>query len=315
MNDIIVDTTPLNLLAEKAKFFEDPTYNPQFEYTRALTELELHVWGEPQEKFYQHAVKLLAEYPHTPLEHPEYVSQEDIQAAVTHFNREYHLDDPIGVEFSDRFVTRCRIAKKTIYFQLPLRYTKDKFQDLYRHEFESHMLRRLNHRLQPWGQTFTIFEPDFRRTEEGIAGLHTHLLRKDKVFRKSYLTYIAVYTAQRASFTKVFHTLREYHVSESTAWNIAVRTKRGLTDTSQPGGLTKDISYFEGAVQVWDWLMKPENNPRDLYLGRLSLVQIPEYKSQSTTETLRYPVFMQNPDEYLKLIAEIGHLNHFQELV
>ncbi len=315
MSDIITDTTPLNLLEEKAKFVDDKTYNPQFKYNRSFTAQELTVWGPPQLKYYDHAVRMMTRYPHQRADQPVYVSPTDIEAAVDHFNHEYHLLEPISVEFSADFVTRCRISTKTLFFQLPLHYTQDKFQDLYRHELETHMLRRLNQRQQPWASHFKIDEPNFRRTEEGIASLHTHLLRKDKVFRKSYLTYIAVYLAQQASFTRVYHTLIEYGVSPSTAWNISVRTKRGLEDTSQPGGLTKDICYFEGAVKIWNWILNPENDPHDLYLGRLTVEQLSELKPQAKTENLYYPSFMAHVDEYRNSVQEIGLINEFEQLV
>jgi len=317
--DIIVATTPNNILVEKQKFFADTSYNPQLTYAHPLpSDQELHQWGEPSPKWYQHSLQMMQEFPlthSTPVgKTPERVSTEIVQAAIDEFNQRYSLATPITAVFSESLVTRCRVSGMKIYFQLPIRYSKTRFRDLYRHELETHTLRRLNHHLQGWEQEICP-EAELRLTEEGLAGLHTHLKRPDKLFRKSYLTYIAAYDAQHGSFSSVYHTMRKLNVGEATAWNIALRTKRGLLDTSQPGGLTKDISYLEGAVQVWQWMMDPSNNPKDLYVGRVGINQVKQFQHLNQTPGLRYPSFFEDLVEYNQLIKDIGETNLFSTLV
>lgn len=315
MKNIINETTPLNLLEEQALFFADETnsYNPQFIYEREFSTKELTGWGLPQNEYFQHAKRVL-EQGSTIKDTTPIITEAEVKAAVAAFNQRYHLDPPLALIFTDKIVTRCKVTSKGIYFQTPLRYTQSKFKDLLRHELESHVLRKLNHKVQPWSAD-EVPEYEIRSTEEGIAGLHTFLLREDKRILKSYLTYSAVYYAQQGSFREVYDMLRDYGLSKQIAWSIATRTKRGITDTSAPGGLTKDITYFEGMVQVWDWLVNQKRDPHDLYLGRLSLNLIPKYKKTATVDELRYPSFFADIEQYLRYITEIGDVNSFQELV
>ena len=106
----------------------------------------------------------------------------------------------------------------------------------------------------------------------------------------------------------------QLEISPEIAFLLALRTKRGLTDTSQPGGLTKDISYLEGSVTVWNWILNHQHDPKDLYLGRISVAQIAELKPQSITDGLLYPSFFEDMPKYQELITEIGTINKFDQL-
>lgn len=311
--NIISKVNPVNIAEERAKFWQDQTYNPQFEYANAFSSDDLYIWGKPSSKFYEHALYMLEQYPVPKQdENVEYVTEQEIQDAVDRFNQRYNLDEKITVEFSPTLVSKCKVVGMSLLFLTPITYTRAKFEDLLRHELETHLLRKINHHRQGWKLPLTP-EKDLRRTEEGLAGLHTHLFRSNKLFTRSYLTYIAAYTAQHGSFVDVFNQLKKCNVTNQSAWRIAVRTKRGLRDTSQPGGLTKDITYFEGAVLVWQWLQNPHHQPQDLYLGRLSVDQIDEFKNQAPAKPY-LPSFMDDLSIYQQHITEIGEINEFTKL-
>lgn len=312
--NIISRVNPVNIAEERAKFWQDHTYNPQFEYANTFKSEDLYIWGKPKTLYYEHALQMMEKYPLVRQEdQPEYVTEAEILAAVDQFNQRYDLDEKITVEFSPTLVSKCKVVGMSLLFLTPITYTRTKFEDLLRHELETHLLRKINHRRQGWQLPLTP-EQDLRRTEEGLAGLHTHLFRQNKMFTRSFLTYIAAYTAQQGSFVDVFNQLKSFNVSNQSAWRIAVRTKRGLRDTTQPGGLTKDITYFEGAVLVWQWLQNPAHSPQDLYLGRLSVDQIAEYKNQALAKPY-IPSFMEDVATYHQHLSEIGEINEFNKLV
>ncbi|MBP7768595.1 DUF1704 domain-containing protein [Candidatus Woesebacteria bacterium] len=313
MNNILSLVKPLNLLEEKTKFFSSDSYNPQFSYTLLFTKDELQHWGLPQERLYTHALYMLTHFPlTTPVE--DLITREEIEQEIEKFNQHYTLDAPIIAHFSEKYLSRCKVSPPNIYFQLPLTYSHGRFSGLYRHELETHVLRTANETLQPWHETPTA-EVLLRRTEEGLANLHTHLFRKNKILHKSYFSYVATYLAQQASFRTVFDHLVQYGCTPATAWNVAVKVKRGLTDTSQPGGLTKEICYFEGTIHIWQWLMDKANDPHQLYLGRIAAEQIPELAPIAQTEGLRFPTFFADMDLYYTHTAEIGAVNNFKELL
>jgi hypothetical protein len=316
ITDIIKDTTPLNFHEEKIRFFADSTYNPQLKYTRSFSNEELTAWGKPIPRFTEHALNSVKHYRQYLAEQPEAreISQEEIAEAIDSFNLIHQIDPPVSLIFSQDLVSKCKVSNRNIFFHVPVKYTKSKFEDLYRHELETHMLRMLNHEKQVWNEV-KIPELRIRRTEEGLASLHTFLMRPNKVLMKSYVTYTAVSLAQQFSFREVFNQLCAIGVSSDLSWRLSLRTKRGLTDTSQPGGLTRDICYLEGVVMVWDWMIRLKNDPKDCYLGRLSLDDIPIYKPQAKINQVQYPSFMSDMNFYLDQINQIGEVNNFKGLL
>jgi len=138
---------------------------------------------------------------------------------------------------------------------------------------------------------------------------------KNKFIRKTYFTYTASYLAQTKSFAEIFQALVKLGLSENFSWTITLKQKRGLTDTSQPGGFTKDIVYFEGVVAVWDWIHNQHNDPKDLYLGRISLDQVALIKQKTDPHKTIYPTFFENMQKYSQHIKEIGEINKFVDLL
>lgn len=314
MIDTIADSLPLNVLEEKQKFIADPTYNPQFIYKRSFNPEELNRWGQPRRDVYDYCLRRLKSLP--PLEKPAQllaVTQEEITAGIQNFNQSYKLEKPIEIVFSENLITRCKVTESKIFFQLPIYYTKDQFSDLLRHELETHILRRLNNNKQPWGAK-EFPDEVIRRTEEGLASLHTYIFRPDKHIRKSFYSYIATYLAQTQSFSEVFAKLREFGIQKNTAWNITTKVKRGLTDTSLPGGVTKNVCYLEGIIEVWQWLMDRSHDPKQLYWGRIGISQLEALAGQVRIEGLQYPRFLEDTDEYYKQLVAIGVANELDTL-
>ena len=54
--------------------------------------------------------------------------------------------------------------------------------------------------------------------------------------------------ASKMSFVELFNDIERYVDSKMSRWKFVLRLKRGLVDTSEPGGLYKDQCYLEGAV-------------------------------------------------------------------
>lgn len=315
--DIIKDTKPLNLAEERQKFLDDPSYNPQFAYVREIHPEELVAWGIPKESHYKHALRMIEQW-HTDeqlkpiVAKNPLVTEPHVEEKIAEFNARFRLTHPVSAKFTANTISRCLLSGSTLVFRTPMKYTESVLDDLFRHELETHYLRKYNHRVQGWAN---LPDPEFRYTEEGLANLHTFLLREEKLILKTYRTYIAVYLAQHAPFAEIYQDLIRLHVPKDTAFLLTLRSKRGLTDTSQPGGLTKDLSYFEGSVKVWDWLMDSAHDPHDLYLGRIGLQHIEEIKKTVSTEGLLYPTFFADIDAYRSHVKAIGERNHFAQLL
>ena len=52
------------------------------------------------------------------------------------------------------------------------------------------------------------------------------------------------------NFAELFKDLEKYIDQPERRWNGVLKTKRGITDTSKPGGLYKGKMYLEGAIKL-----------------------------------------------------------------
>ena len=111
-------------------------------------------------------------------------------------------------------------------------------------------------------------------TEEGLAWINalynTALEKKFKPFLYKYaLYYYSSYLASKMSFVELYNALEKYVDNPKRRWKAVLRVKRGMEDTSQPGGLYKDQVYLEGA---WKILKQRKNiDFRLLYGGKINV--------------------------------------------
>jgi len=56
--------------------------------------------------------------------------------------------------------------------------------------------------------------------------------------------------ASEVSFSQLFNEVAKYVDNPKQRYRYVLRVKRGLADTSKPGGLYKDQVYLEGAMQL-----------------------------------------------------------------
>lgn len=315
---LLADVTPHNLVSERERFFSSDnfSYNPQFTYYRAFTQDELQKWGNPSKELADGVEKILSDIP----ERTDFVSenplaQHDIERILASFFETVGIENELQILFSPDFISRCKLGPGKIMFRQPITYTKSAFMGTIYHEIGTHYLRRLNNVDQPWTRKF---RPDisFRETEEGLATLHTYLGTNQPSFFSTYTSYLGLYYAHTLPFNQAFQKVIALNVRQDRAWQLVLRGKRGIEDTSQPiGGLSKDVSYLHGALSLWQWLRDKTNNPEDLYLGRIGLQELDQRKAEARTDHVYLPPFLENKDEYRQRILTLGERNLFQELV
>lgn len=102
----------------------------------------------------------------------------------------------------------------------------------------THYLRGVNNNLQPWctteGRKQFGLKPA-NPTEEGLASLHSVLLRKQPYLWRAALLYYTVYHAASMSFSRLFSHIARFVQDPDVRWEYCLRAKRGQTDTSEPG--------------------------------------------------------------------------------
>lgn len=155
----------------------------------------------------------------------------------------------------------------------------------------------------------------YLRTEEGMATLHTLVPHSFKSAYSTAVQYLAVEYARKHTFAELWKYVGQYIQDEETRWMITFRQKRGVTDTSKEGVFTKDLVYFEGAVQVWHWLEQHQHNPTKLYYGKIAMEDLPiAEKLNPHFEPLLPSFYVIDPQKYAKEIHEVGIFNQFDQI-
>lgn len=311
---------PLNLLEEKAKFMVDHTYNPQFVYSDPVTNLELSKHGTPQSKYVELAQEIVDKAYFGRNEHDlqllekASLSQAEVTQKIKLFLKMHQLEDRYHVVWSGSFVSRTTINRDTIKLRLPVDFRHEGLLGMLYHEVGTHALRQINYEQQPWFRQKKKYGfSEYLLTEEGLASLHSLLPHSYKSAFNVALRYLAVNYAQRHSFTELWQLMEKYVDDFERRWIVVLRQKRGLIDTSQPGGFTKDLVYFQGLVEVWQWLKARDFDITDLYYGKLAKEDVEKAKSLNPTFEPQLPSFFTlNINEYIDSLAEIGKANNFK---
>ncbi|OIO20078.1 MAG: hypothetical protein AUJ23_00780 [Candidatus Magasanikbacteria bacterium CG1_02_32_51] len=167
--------------------------------------------------------------------------------------------------------------KKNIFIKNTSKRSKNHLKALLVHEIGTHVYRYENGVLQEY-KIFKRGTANYLETEEGLAIYNQKKLGLSLGLKDVWPTYlvIAIYYAQSMSFLELFNFLqKEYNLSNQKAWLACFRAKRGMSDTSLPGGLTRDAIYFRGYLKVVDYLSEDtENRLKNLYMGKISIVDV-----------------------------------------
>lgn len=150
----------------------------------------------------------------------------------------------------------ARVSVNSIERKLKLRsnalFSEDDIRRLIVHEIDVHIARSENGRRQP----FLIFAygfSDYLETEEGLATYNEEaygLSSKRKIYNYATRALLCNKVEHLTFYDLYEEALRLYPHEQELAYDIAVRIKRGLIDTSLRGGYTKDRLYLSGYLKV-----------------------------------------------------------------
>jgi len=168
------------------------------------------------------------------------------------------------------------VAKVTVYSLNKIILLSDRAtfseQDIKRlkaHEIGVHVLRAVNGERQPY-RIFSYGLPDYSETEEGLALLAENYTvgTQPQVIRKYAFRAVACSLTAEHGFHSILTTLVELGCDPLEAFSITMRVKRGMTDTSVPGGYTKDQIYLSGFLKL-SKLGRQDIAP--LFIGKIGL--------------------------------------------
>ncbi len=313
--------TPINLLEEKEKFLKDPTTNPKFLYKEEILESKLSEYGVPQKKYLDLAKAILEKTYFGRNEQDLYMtkgkklSKEEVEHRIISFLKLHKLESRFEIVWSNSFVSRTTINSDTIKLRLPAEFRQEDLLGMLYHEVGTHALRRINYEQQPWYRKKKRFGfSSYLKTEEGLASLHSLVPHSYKSAFVSAIRYLAVQTASQGSFADTWRALEPYIEDPDRRWTTVFRQKRGMRDTSQPGGYTKDLVYFEGLVDVWKWLKKENFSLTNVYYGKLSLTDVEKAVALNPEFDPLLPSFYTSDFKmYHKNMLEIGEYNLLEQ--
>jgi len=314
---LVQDLTPLNLQEEQEKFFaKNCQYNPQFKYKKLITVNKLLKYGTPKPEYLKIAEKILAKAFDGRTEEDirqlegELLTQEQAQQMIDKFLHENNMSEEIEVRWSDQFMSKASFYKNTFKIKLPVWHRRYEFLGTLYHELGTHALRRINYAQQPFfHKKKKLGFSDYLTTEEGLASIHTLMGRKFKLNYTAALNYLAVEYAQNHSFTETYQFIQQYIDDPQRIWHYTARIKRGLYDTSEGGGFTKDLLYLEGFIKTLKYLQETDYDLRALYIGKIAMQDVEKAWEMNPAYEPRMPSFYKNKYNYKQKILKISKSN------
>jgi hypothetical protein len=315
--------TPTNLLQEKERFLANPDYNPQFTYLEDIPAESLSKYGHPKPAYLELAQEILDQAYFGRNEQDILMTEgkKMTQAEVTEkcqlFLEMHGLENRYQIIWSSSFVSRATTSENALKLRTNSVFYKDGLIGMIYHELGTHAIRRVNYEQQSWfkKKKEAGITTNYLRTEEGLAILHALIPHQFKSVYSAAIRYVAAEYALHHNFSQLWQFVGKYIQDPETRWMIVSRLKRGVSDTSQPLAFTKDIVYFEGAVDTWQWLDTHDYNLPPLYLGKIAFQDVEAAVTNSPGFTPLLPSFYSlNPEQYAQDLLEIGAFNKFHQL-
>jgi len=319
---LISKLTPINLDAEKQRFFElNFRYNPQFQYSESIKLNWLTKYGLPETKLIQLANKVVKlaykTYNYMELNRPKskILTPDQVYKLTKRFLKIHQLNKRFQIVIDRNISSKAAVTGKLIKFYPNVKFDHESLLGTLYHEIGTHVLRRINYEKQPWYKRKKQYglTHNYLKTEEGLAVIHGYLPRQNKLMHRSALKYLAVEQAQKTSFRELFVWVNQYLNDPQQSWRSCVRLKRGLIDTSQPGGFTKDLLYFAGFVKVWQWLKKHQFDPTELYYGKVAIEDLELVKKlQPHYQPILPSFYIVDKKKYTQQLREMGQVNFLE---
>lgn len=229
------------------------------------------IYGFPEADIIAIAKKTLGK---KPKKFPNEKATLDAKAAAKEFEKifaQYELKD-WSVKFRDDLVADALAGKSgTLFVRTDAKWSSERLRATIAHEVETHILRGENGRTQKY-EIFSRGTGGYLEIEEGLAIFNQTQVLKANHEKEFWpvLSLLAVAESAEKSFRQIFDFVRANNFDEERAWKTAVKVKRGLADTSAPGGFTKDAVYFSGLQKIQQFV-DGGGDLKKLYVGKVKI--------------------------------------------
>ncbi|XP_043961310.1 uncharacterized protein KIAA0895-like [Gambusia affinis] len=324
---LLVALRPLNLEQEKQMFFQsDYKYEPQFEYAQPEPRSVLDKYREGSGLFLEQAVGIME---CVLRKFGSYENFEDatgggvlpksqVWAAVRKYLQKEGCVGEVVVRLSDELLSQAVMVVESCRPTLTINLAGARqhwLEGMLRHEIGTHYLRGANNALQPWASAEVRRQLGLKPanpTEEGLASLHSVLLRKQPHLWRAALLYYTVFHAASMSFSRLFAHIARFVHDPDVRWEYCLRAKRGQTDTAQPGCFSKDQVYLDGILRI---LRHRRNIDFKMLtsLGKVSFEDVERLRPLAVLNRTRIPHFMRDQERYLQHLDHIVAVNELDD--
>ncbi|XP_062326780.1 microtubule-associated tyrosine carboxypeptidase [Osmerus eperlanus] len=324
---LLVALRPVNLDQEKQAFFQsDYKYEPQFEYSQPEPSTVLEKYKEGSGLFLSQAVGIMecvlrkfGSYENfEEVTGGSVLPKSRVWAAARKYLQKEGCVGEVVVCLSEELLSQAVMMVESCRPTLTINLSGARqhwLEGMLRHEIGTHYLRGVNNNLQPWGTSVGRKQYGLKPanpTEEGLASLHSVLLRKQPYLWRAALLYYTVYHAANMSFSQLFGHIARFVQDPAVRWEYCLRAKRGQTDTSQPGCFSKDQVYLDGILRI---LRHRRNIDFKMLtsLGKVSYEDVERLRHQAVLRRTRIPHFMQDQERYLQHLDNIVTVNEIDD--
>jgi alpha-L-glutamate ligase-like protein len=213
-------------------------------------------------------------------DHSESINHEEAIKLLESFINENNLKN-IQIKVEKNIISDISVNKKgTIFIKKGAKFNKQRIEKLITHEIETHIYTALNGEAQPY-RIFTDGTANYLETQEGLA---VYNQEKQLGFTQNcYASDVLINNniAYHNSFASGYDALIKQGKSENSAIKAILKTKRGVSDTSQNGGNFKSSIYYSGAKKIKNYIDKG-NDYKELYIGKINLEDLELIRSIKT---------------------------------
>ncbi len=242
--------------------------------TDHFTSQSIYLYDSPDEKLLQEAIKEAKKMPRKFPEPAKVLNSKEAKEIFEKAIEDYGLKG-WRVKIKKDMVSDAIAGKEnSVMLREGAVFTMERLKGTIAHEIETHVFRAMNGAQQPY-KIFQRGLADYLTIEEGLAVYNQEQTESTDTPKKYWpaSSVIGIHKALNGSFVDVYNEILRYRFDHDRAWKVALKAKRGLTDTSRPGAFTKDFVYFKGYRQILDFV-KAGGDIRELYYGKITLEDI-----------------------------------------
>jgi len=257
--------------------------------TDSFTDKSIQLYGAPDDALVQEALDQIKLMPDKFPEPKKIFNSKEAKDIFDKAIQDYGLKG-WRVKIMEELVSDAVAGKEnTISIRKEAKFTQDRLKGTIAHELETHAFTAMNGAVQPY-KIFQRGLADYLTTEEGLAVYNQEQTESSETVKKYWpaSSVIGIHIGLSGSFADIYAEILKHGFEAERAWRVALKAKRGLEDTSQPGSFTKDFVYFKGFKMI-EKFVKEGGDLKDLYYGKTNLEDLDIVKK---VKGLKAPIYL-----------------------